>query len=170
MSTAVIPSPVGDLTLTGHDDVLTGVYLPETHRRADADLSGAHIESADPFESGVLAEAARQLDAYFAGRLRSFDLPIAVDTGTVFQRRVWEALREIGYGRTVSYRELASAIGQPSACRAVGMANGRNPLSIVVPCHRVIGADGSLTGYGGGLPAKRALLALEVRTTHPAGR
>ena len=105
-------------------------------------------------------EARAQLEDYFAGRRRTFDLPLA-PVGTPFQRRVWEALREIPYGETVSYGVLAARLGQPGAGRAVGLANGQNPISIVIPCHRVIGAGGALTGYGGGLERKRWLLALE---------
>lgn len=107
-----------------------------------------------------LSEILRQLRAYFAGELREFDLPLAPE-GTPFQLRVWEALRGIPYGTTISYGELARRIGTPTGSRAVGLANGANPLPIVVPCHRVIGANGTLTGYGGGLPIKAWLLALE---------
>jgi methylated-DNA-[protein]-cysteine S-methyltransferase len=112
--------------------------------------------AADP----VLAEAARQLDAYFAGDLREFSLPLR-PSGTPFQLSVWEALREIPYGETATYGDLARSVGRPTAARAVGRANGQNPLPIVVPCHRVIGTDGTLTGYAGGLSFKQALLALE---------
>ena len=104
---------------------------------------------------------AGQLRAYFAGELRDFDLPLA-PRGTAFQQSVWDALLEIPYGATTTYSELAATIGRPSACRAVGAANGRNPLAVIVPCHRVIGAAGALTGYGGGLERKRMLLALEA--------
>jgi methylated-DNA-[protein]-cysteine S-methyltransferase len=118
--------------------------------------------SADDRSSGpVLLEAEAQLRAYFAGELRRFDLPLA-PRGTAFQLSVWDALLEIPHGATTSYSELAAAIGRPSACRAVGAANGRNPLAVIVPCHRVIGASGALTGYGGGLERKRMLLALEA--------
>jgi methylated-DNA-[protein]-cysteine S-methyltransferase len=111
-------------------------------------------------EDAILREARRQLDDYFDGRRHVFDLPLA-PRGTAFQQRVWMALRDIAYGRTISYAQLAATLGMPPATRAVGAANGRNPLPIVVPCHRVIGADGSLTGFGGGLPTKRYLLGLE---------
>ena len=110
--------------------------------------------------SPVLDDARTQLSAYFAGDLERFDLPLA-PSGTEFQRRVWEEVARIPYGGTSTYSAVATAVGRPSACRAVGAANGRNPLPIVVPCHRVIGAAGSLTGYGGGLDRKRALLDLE---------
>ena len=118
------------------------------------------VEGGSPPE-GLLAEAVRQLHAYFAGELRDFVLPLELE-GTDFQLRVWNALRTIGYGETRSYAEIATAIGAPQAVRAVGAANGRNPVSIVVPCHRVIGANGRLTGYGGGLPLKKRLLDMEA--------
>jgi methylated-DNA-[protein]-cysteine S-methyltransferase len=126
-----------------------------------ADGQGPEAGSTD---SAVLAAAASQLRAYFAGELTSFDLPLGPE-GTPFQQKVWAALREIPYGVTASYGELAERIGQRSASRAVGLANGRNPIAIVVPCHRVIGSDGSLTGYGGGLDRKRFLLDLERRVS-----
>ena len=129
----------------------------------------AFIDAAPAGEppGGVLAEAVRQLRAYFAGRLRRFDLPLDL-RGTPFQLRVWRALLEVPYGETRSYRQIAAAIGEPKAVRAVGAANGANPIAIVVPCHRVVGADGSLTGYGGGLTLKRKLLALEADTAAAA--
>lgn len=111
-------------------------------------------------ESPLLKEAARQLEAYFRGRLRTFDLPLA-PYGTEFQQRVWKALRDIPYGETRSYKEVAAALGQPQAARAVGMANNKNPIGIIIPCHRVIGASGHLVGYAGGLRAKARLLELE---------
>ena len=117
---------------------------------------GAAISS-DP----LLLQAADQLRAYFAGELREFDLPLA-PRGTPFQLSAWAAVSAIPYGRTATYAEIAAAIGRPSACRAVGAANGRNPLPVIVPCHRVIGAAGALTGYGGGLDRKRSLLDLEA--------
>ncbi len=111
-------------------------------------------------ESPILRRARAQLEEYLAGRRRSFDLPLA-PRGTDFQRKVWEALTRIPYGETRSYKQIAEAVGCPRGCRAVGLANNRNPISIVIPCHRVIGADGRLVGYGGGLPLKKALLRLE---------
>jgi methylated-DNA-[protein]-cysteine S-methyltransferase len=156
-----VPSPLGPLLLVGARDALTQIWLPSGRDRLEPESDW--IESVAPF-----AEARRQLDAYFAGRLRRFDLPIAPE-GTPFQQRVWRALLDIPYGETVSYGELARRIGRPSAVRAVGAANGQNPLSIVIPCHRVIGSDGRLVGYGGGLPAKSALLALERRTAGAGG-
>ena len=151
---ARMPSPVGPLRLAASEDGLCLIEFPDPRHpwRADAGWRDG--------DSDVLAETRRQLDDYFAGTRRDFDLPLA-PRGTPFQLGVWRALATIPYGTTISYRELAERIGQPSAMRAVGAANGRNPLPIVVPCHRVIGADGSLTGFGGGLPTKRFLLQLE---------
>ncbi|MDR1476610.1 MAG: methylated-DNA--[protein]-cysteine S-methyltransferase [Rickettsiales bacterium] len=111
----------------------------------------------------ILLEAEKQLRAYFAGRLKKFDLPLDM-RGTEFQRRVWSALRKSPYGETRSYGDIAAMAGNPKACRAVGMANNRNPVSIIVPCHRVVGHDGSLVGYGGGLKAKKFLLELERKS------
>src|SRR5688572_12192877 len=152
-------SPVGELLLSADDTGLTGVWFEPTGGRvASPDRRRAAVAS--DAASRILDAARAQLAAYFAGGLRSFDLPLA-PRGTPFERRVWEALRDIPFGRTVSYGELARIIGEPGAARAVGAANGRNPLPIVVPCHRVIGADGSLVGFGGGLPRKRWLLEHE---------
>jgi methylated-DNA-[protein]-cysteine S-methyltransferase len=151
-----MPSPVGPLLLAGHATALVGVYFERTP------LDPAWV-SADQGEVSALAMVRRartQLDEYFAGTRRSFDLPFDAH-GTDFQRRVWNALDGIPFGDVISYAELARRIGSPSAVRAVGAANGRNPLSIVRPCHRVIGSNGSLTGFGGGLPAKQWLLGHE---------
>ena len=157
----VIGSPVGPLTLVACGGALAGLYMQVRGHEPGAAVVGEPASAdADP----VLGEAASQLKAYFAGQLTAFDLPLLLQ-GTGFQRAVWAALRQIPYGRTISYGELATRIGQPSASRAVGLANGRNPVSIVVPCHRVIGADGSLTGYGGGIDRKRFLLAMEQRVS-----
>jgi methylated-DNA-[protein]-cysteine S-methyltransferase len=142
-----VETPIGPLLLRASDGSLTGVSF----------AASSSASSTEP----LLLEAEAQLEAYFAGELERFDLPLA-PRGTVFQQSVWERLREIPYGTTATYAELAAAIGRPSACRAVGAANGRNPLPVIVPCHRVIGAAGALTGYGGGLGRKRRLLALEA--------
>lgn len=158
---AVIESPIGPLTLVTEDGKLTGLYMDVAGHEPDEVVIGERIVVDD---DSVLSVAASQLSAYFAGELTSFDLPLSLE-GTAFQRTVWAGLRDIPYGETISYGELARRIGQPSASRAVGLANGRNPVSIVVPCHRVVGSDGSLTGYGGGLPRKRFLLALEQRVS-----
>lgn len=150
-------SPIGDLLLTSDGEAVTGVSMEP---RNGSHRPEAHWVRDDDRLSGM----ANQLDEYFAGDRVGFDVPLAA-RGTPFQRRVWEALRGIPYGETTSYAELARRIGQPNAVRAVGAANGRNPIAIVVPCHRVIGADGSLTGYGGGLERKGALLELEARVS-----
>lgn len=157
-------SPLGELTLAASDDGLAALYF-ERHRYGhSADQRRQWIAddgSANP-ASRTLARARDQLAAYFAGTLRVFDLPLA-PAGTPFQLRVWAELRKIPYGETVSYGELARRLGDRAASRAVGTANGRNPISVIVPCHRVIGANGTLTGYGGGLERKRWLLDLEGR-------
>jgi methylated-DNA-[protein]-cysteine S-methyltransferase len=164
MSTYTYPSsPVGVLTLAADDrDRLCRLEFTEPTRGIDApaDASGAKPH-------GVLAETVRQLDEYFAGTRHEFDLDLA-PRGTAFQLAVWDALRAIPYGATASYGDIARVVGRPNAVRAVGQANGRNPLAIVVPCHRVIGSDHSLTGYGGGIDRKRFLLALEGAALTPA--
>jgi methylated-DNA-[protein]-cysteine S-methyltransferase len=148
---AVTDSPIGALTLVGTGGALAGLYMVE-HRYAPASFGER--------DDGAFAEVVEQLAEYFAGTRTEFDLALA-PVGTPFQQRVWAELRAIPYGETTTYGELAAAIGRPAASRAVGHANGHNPISIVVPCHRVIGTSGSLTGYGGGLARKRFLLALE---------
>ena len=152
-----ISTPVGRLRLTGDEEGLRSISFQ--NRIHPAALAGSRLRTEEPFR-----EAIAQLNAYFAGELRRFDLPLAPE-GTPFQREVWSALTAIPYGETVSYGGLARRLGRPAASRAVGAANGRNPIPIVVPCHRVIGADGSLTGFGGGLAIKRRLLDLEARTS-----
>jgi methylated-DNA-[protein]-cysteine S-methyltransferase len=141
-----MPSPLGPLVLHGRDGRLAAIEM-----RA----------AAEPADDGSLAEARRQLEAYFAGERRTFDLDLDL-AGTAFDRRVWEAVRAIPYGTTASYGQLAARLGVPRAARAVGHANGRNPLPIVIPCHRLVGADGSLTGYRYGTERKRALLEHEA--------
>jgi methylated-DNA-[protein]-cysteine S-methyltransferase len=151
----MVDSPVGELVLTAHGAGLSGVYF---ERRAP--VSSAQWLSdngTDGAASAALAMAREQLAAYFRGELTTFDLPLSA-MGTPFQERVWRALREIEFGRSISYVDLARRIGAPSASRAVGAANGRNPIPIIVPCHRVIGASGALTGFGGGIERKRWLL------------
>ena len=151
-------TPIGTLRLVGDASGIIRVDLPNT-----AALDPDPTWQQEPRElPQALRHAKRQLREYFDGDRRDFDLPLAPD-GTSFQCRVWQELRRIPYAATISYGELARRIGKPTAARAVGAANGRNPLAIVVPCHRVIGADGTLTGYGGGLPVKEKLLALECR-------
>jgi methylated-DNA-[protein]-cysteine S-methyltransferase len=148
MYTTIHASPVGDILLRAdHQGRLTELYL-----RHD----GAARDTGGPFEA-----VREQLDAYFSGELETFDVPLALD-GTDFQLRVWDQLTRIPFGETISYSELARRLGDPKLVRAVGLANGRNPVSIIVPCHRVIGADGSLVGYGGGLERKQWLLEHEA--------
>ncbi len=141
-----VETPLGTISLARDEHGLRSVTFGGARGARSAD--------------GLLLEAAEQLVAYFDGELERFELPLAPG-GTAFQRRVWDAVSAVPYGQTTSYSALSASIGSPRACRAVGAANGRNPLPIVVPCHRVVGADGLLTGYGGGLPRKRALLELE---------
>ncbi|ANS78850.1 Methylated-DNA--protein-cysteine methyltransferase [Serinicoccus hydrothermalis] len=159
----IIDSTLGPLRLASDGEHLTGVYFAE-HRHAPKDLGHQVEEAAAP---AVLLAAARQLREYLAGERTDFDLPVAA-AGTDFQQRVWAVLRAIPYGQTWSYGDLARALGQPGASRAVGLANGRNPISIVVPCHRVVGSSGAITGYGGGVERKQALLDLESRAGTPA--
>jgi methylated-DNA-[protein]-cysteine S-methyltransferase len=155
-----IGSPIGPLTLVADGDRLAALYMEaQRHRPEPATLGAPGNPAAAPF-----AAAAAQLAAYFAGALTGFDLPLD-PAGTPFQQDVWLALRAIPYGQTVSYGELAARLGAPRASRAVGLANGKNPISIIVPCHRVVGSDGSLTGYGGGVERKRFLLDLEQHLT-----
>lgn len=153
MISTTMDSPVGVLTLHSNGAALTGLEFENPKYPLAAAPHGSDI---------VLDAARRQLDQYFAGKRKSFDLAVA-PSGTAFQQRVWSALQRIPFGDTWSYGALARAIGKPAASRAVGLANGRNPIAIVIPCHRVIGADGSLTGYGGGMERKSWLLRLEGR-------
>jgi methylated-DNA-[protein]-cysteine S-methyltransferase len=148
-------SPLGDLLLVADGEHLTGLHFIDQKYLPTLDGDWYH-EPALP----VLVEAQRQLEEYFAGARRRFELPLA-PLGTPFQQRVWRALQDIPYGATTSYGEIAQRMDSPQASRAVGAANGRNPIGIVVPCHRVIGSQGQLTGYAGGLHRKQALLALE---------
>jgi methylated-DNA-[protein]-cysteine S-methyltransferase len=164
-SHTVIDSAVGPLTLVAEDAAIVGLYMnlqrhrPDDRELGEPDLPGRSVE---PFKV-----AADQLDAYFAGTLTRFTVPLS-PRGTWFQQRVWEALQEIPYGQTESYGELAERIGSPGAARAVGLANGKNPIGIIIPCHRVVGATGSLTGYGGGLERKKQLLDLELAVSGAA--
>jgi methylated-DNA-[protein]-cysteine S-methyltransferase len=148
-------SPVGPLLLAGDADALRLVSFESSKHAAPPQADWKQ-------DNAPFAEVIRQLQAYFRGELREFDVPLALK-GTEFQRRVWNALREIPYGETISYLQLAERIGNPRAVRAVGLANGSNPIPIIVPCHRVIGSDGSLTGFGGGISTKKKLLELESK-------
>jgi methylated-DNA-[protein]-cysteine S-methyltransferase len=152
-------SPIGRLVLVGDGRALTALQLPTHPERPPGPETPG-----DP----VLAAARAQLEEYFAGSRQTFDLPLD-PAGTPFQRAVWSALVAIPFAATASYGEVAARVGRPRAVRAVGAANGRNPIAIVIPCHRVIGSDGTLTGYGGGLPTKRWLLAHEGRVAGRAG-
>lgn len=147
MAIRVMTSPVGPLTLQSHGEAVCAVLFGRRGEPAEADTA-------------VLRQCEEELTAYFAGELRIFTVPLG-PVGTPFQLSVWEALRQIPYGETRTYAQIAAAIGNPKACRAVGMANNKNPISILIPCHRVIGAGGALVGYGGRLEVKRFLLALE---------
>jgi methylated-DNA-[protein]-cysteine S-methyltransferase len=153
--TSTVQSPIGPLTLIARDGVLTNVSMHEQR----------HTSPPPPdaiTDNTWFKDVAEQLDAYFAGELSTFDLEMKL-LGTPFQQRVWTQLCEIPYGETISYGELARRVGNANASRAVGLANGRNPIALIVPCHRVIGANGSLTGYGGGLERKTWLLEHELR-------
>jgi len=152
-----VDSPIGELTLVAEDGRLTGLYFPHHWYRPDPATFGERASTG--FE-----EAERQLAGYFAGHRQGFDLPLDL-RGDALQRRVWELINAIGYGQTASYGELAAKLGDGTSAKDVGAAVGRNPLCVIVPCHRVVGADGSLTGYAGGLARKRFLLRLE----EPAG-
>lgn len=161
MQHTTISSPIGPLTLVVDDDALVGVYFDGHHRAPRPDRIGPHV----PWpltEHTLFAAVTTQIEEYLAGRRQVFDLPLRA-TGTPFQRAVWAALAQVGYGQRTTYGALAAALGRPTAARAVGTAVGRNPLSIVVPCHRVVGGSG-LAGYAGGLERKRHLLDLERRS------
>lgn len=147
MRTAIYHSHFGQMELTYEEDAVTALKM-----------AGKEAEGEAP--EGLALKVFRELDEYFEGKRKTFDIPLRTH-GTAFQEKVWAALRAIPYGEVRSYKEVAEAIGHPKAYRAVGMANNANPIFIIVPCHRVIGSDGSLTGYGGGLPMKKALLSLE---------
>lgn len=156
MNCAYLETPIGTLLIAGDADAVLQIKFPQLGKpvKAEPDWQEA--------QRGPVGEAVRQLREYFAGKRTGFDLPLAPQ-GTAFQRSVWRQLQEIPYGETISYGELARRVGNPKASRAVGSANGANPLPIVIPCHRVIAGDGTLGGFGGGLPTKQTLLALEQR-------
>jgi methylated-DNA-[protein]-cysteine S-methyltransferase len=158
----ILDSPVGALALTSNGEAITGLFMEK--------YKGEPFSIGDwTRDDGLFREAADQLRAYFAGELTEFDLPVATG-GAPFQRRVWAELQKIPYGSTISYGELARRIGNPKASRAVGSANGDNPISIIIPCHRVIGSNGKLTGYGGGIERKKFLLEFEAETSAKRGR
>ena len=151
MISTIYESPIGKLTLVSDGEALTHL---------DFETSKTPAPNAPRGSDKVLALACRELDAYFAGKLKRFTTPVRPN-GTEFQKRCWAALQKIPYGATRSYGQQATSIGNPKAMRAVGLANGKNPIAVIIPCHRVIGADGGLTGFGGGLPRKQFLLELE---------
>jgi methylated-DNA-[protein]-cysteine S-methyltransferase len=153
--TTTIPSPIGPLTLSASGGSLTGLSMDGQR----------HLRPAPPSQErddAWFADIVAQIDAYFSGTLTEFEIPIRLEGGTEFQQSVWEHLLDIPYGTTISYGELAHRVGNPNASRAVGLANGRNPIALIVPCHRVIGSNGQLTGYGGGLDRKSWLLEHEA--------
>lgn len=151
MSVYTYPTDIGNITITEKHGSITGVYF----------ATDKQPENMEQQETPLLKEAAKQLKSYLDGRLREFSLPLTPD-GTAFMKQIWKALCEIPYGETASYKEIAAKIGNPKAYRAVGLANNRNPIPLFIPCHRVIGTDGSLTGYRGGLELKNRLLRLET--------
>jgi len=153
LRSSVVATPIGDVVLIGANNVLVELDLP-------GDGRVRHPEGRPRRDDDVLADAATQLHEYFSGTRRDFDLDLAPQ-GTEFQTKVWAALAEIPYGTTATYGEIAAQVGNPKASRAVGMANNRNPIALIIPCHRVIGSSGKLVGYGGGLPTKEFLLDLE---------
>lgn len=153
-------SPVGELRLVADETALVAILWAQDSAGRARYAGAAHAE-----DQPILHVAGRELAEYFAGERTGFEVPLRPE-GTAFQQRVWQQLRRIPFGASCSYGELAQAIGQPTACRAVGVANGRNPICIIVPCHRVIGRSGALTGFAGGLEAKAYLLALEQRVAN----
>ena len=156
MNYTYLETPIGTLLIAGDEEAVRRIDFPKKGKPAKPEASWRESSR------GPVAEAVRQLREYFVGKREQFDLPLAPE-GTEFQRGVWRRLQDIPYGETISYGELAKRVGNPKASRAVGAANGQNPIPIVIPCHRVIGANGKLTGFGGGLPIKEALLELESR-------
>ena len=159
---ATIPSSLGDLTLVTRGETVTGLYFPHHWHMPDPAVFGQYRDAGSE-------EVRRQLDEYLAGERREFDVPVEA-AGSPFQERVWRLLRQIPYGTTVSYGDLARELGEAITAREVGAAVGRNPVSVIVPCHRVLGADGGLTGYAGGLRRKRILLDLEQQVAGRAAR
>ena len=158
MNYAYLDTPIGTLLVASDGNAVNRITFPQRGRAAKPEADWQESQR------GPVGETMRQLREYFAGKRAAFDLPLA-PAGTAFQRSVWRQLQEIPYGETISYGELARRVGNPKASRAVGSANGANPLPIVIPCHRVIASDGTLGGFGGGLPTKQMLLALELRAS-----
>lgn len=156
----IFSSPIDELLLTSNGTELTGLYMAE-HKNSSVTIAPEWQRNDELFK-----DVCTQLTAYFAGQPQQFDLKLAPQ-GTAFQKQVWQELQQIPYGQTISYGELARRINNPQAVRAVGLANGRNPISIIIPCHRVIGSNGKLVGYGGGLDRKKYLLTLETQAVNP---
>jgi len=156
MNYTYLETPIGTLLIAGDAEAVRRIDFPKEGKKSSP--GEGWTESA----RGPVGQAVKQLREYFSGKRANFDLPLAPE-GTEFQRTVWRNLQDIPYGETISYGELANRVGNPKASRAVGAANGQNPIPIVIPCHRVIGANGKLTGFGGGLPTKEALLGLEAK-------
>lgn len=152
-----VQTPIGEITIYVNDKAVTGLYMDEYHHRKNVD---ARFQSAREKDTPILLHAQKEINAYFAGKLMTFTVPVDV-SGTTFQKTVWRALREISYGELWTYADVANRIGRPGAYRAAGGAIGSNPVSIIIPCHRVIGSNATLTGFGGGLPAKQRLLEIE---------
>jgi methylated-DNA-[protein]-cysteine S-methyltransferase len=163
---ALVETPIGELTVVASGEAVVGLYFPGHWYLPPAEMLGEPVAAAD---DALLNEAARQLVDYLDGRRTGFDLPVQT-RGDQFQERVWAMLREIPFGATTTYGELAERLGNRALAQAVGQAVGHNPVSIIIPCHRVVGRDGSLTGFAGGLKRKRFLLDLEEPTTVKAGR
>jgi len=155
------PSPVGTLRIAATENGICGLTFERGADKRTVDFTVASPDESSPQRQAHLRRALFQLDEYFAGGRTTFDLDLDIVHGTPFQRKVWDALRQIPYGQTWSYGRLATEVGNPQASRAVGGANNKNPIAVIIPCHRVIGADGSLVGFGGGLDIKQQLLALE---------
>lgn len=163
MRYATLPTPIGDLDAVLSGERLAGLYFPGHWTRPDAALWGERVE---PSDDPLFGEVTRQLEEYLAGARTEFDLPLALEGGEL-EREVWRVLQGLAYGETTSYGAIAARLGRPGGAQAVGRAVGHNPVSIIVPCHRVLGADGSLTGYAGGLDRKRRLLELEGAVDAP---
>lgn len=150
-------TPIGEITIYANDRAVTGLYMDKYNHAKSVD---ARFRSAREKDTPVLLKAREEISAYFEGKLKIFTVPVEV-SGTTFQKAVWRTLRDIGYGELLTYADVAKRIGNPRACRAAGGAIGSNPVSIIIPCHRVIGSNATLTGFGGGLPAKQRLLEIE---------
>jgi methylated-DNA-[protein]-cysteine S-methyltransferase len=155
-------TPIGEISIYANDQAVVGLYMGRYNHQKSVN---ARFQTAREKVTPVLLTAKKEINAYFAGELRTFTVPVEI-SGTAFQKAVWQALRKIGYGELWTYADVAQSIGNPRACRAAGGAIGSNPISIIIPCHRVIGSNATLTGFGGGLPAKQRLLEIEGHCIH----